>query len=106
MYLVFAYDDYYPSGGMDDLKLHTRDFNEVADFINKHLEEFVHNQMEDDSDACYDKHEAKTVDGNFYEHVQVYDTHTGELFKVKYEYHKSDWSLVTQQHKYLKPFKR
>ena len=39
-YLLFYYNDYYPSGGMDDCVLKTNNFDD--------LEQFIHKEYEDD----------------------------------------------------------
>ena len=37
MYLIFAFDNYYPFGGMDDYKGSAEDINEAIELIREHL---------------------------------------------------------------------
>ncbi len=38
-YYLFFYEDFYPSGGMEDCELRTNNFDELMSFIKEHHEE-------------------------------------------------------------------
>ena len=59
-YLVFAYGQYYPRGGMEDCVLKTNDYKEIERKIQE-IKKDIDNYIED------------------FDEVNVYDTHTDEI---------------------------
>jgi len=56
-YLLFAYDDYYPSGGMNDFVSSFDSLDEIEDFIKTRMSI---------KDWSYDQENNKHVDYNYY----------------------------------------
>ncbi|UNA01655.1 hypothetical protein MG295_00238 [Bacillus phage vB_BcgM] len=82
MYLVFAYDYYYPAGGLNDVALVTEEFKEVMDYIYRNYEpyhDYLHGGL-GKPDSSYDT----TNDGNTYENIHILNTRYNRVYEVSF----------------------
>lgn len=85
-YLVFAYSDYYPRGGMEDCILKTNNFEEINPFI----EDYIQNHdLDFDEMHYYDCEEDKTYEAEF----ELYNS----LESINKKKRFTNWSIVEWQ---------
>ncbi|QEM43308.1 hypothetical protein CHOTACABRAS_254 [Bacillus phage Chotacabras] len=73
MYLVFAYDNYYPAGGLNDVALVTEEYKEVVSYVHENFHPYVlglYRGWNNIPQSAYDN----TKDGSLYENMHILDT--------------------------------
>ncbi|AMW62295.1 hypothetical protein PHRODO_255 [Bacillus phage Phrodo] len=81
MFIVFAYQDYYPAGGLNDIALITEDFNKVTDYIKRHYHPYlrhVYGGWNNIPDEAYEN-----TDGvGFSDNIHILDTKDNNVSEV------------------------